>query len=161
MSIVDKLGRMFRPTSSRASDNEACPVPASPFPPLKIDYEDERIPSVAKVSIRRILACLQEVEAAMAREQVHGFSRVDLEQMREYHLPKLVKSYIDIPPASRGEIFRKTGKSASFILNESLEKMQAHVDEILKNLAQNDIDAFTNNIQFIGQRYNDQNDPFG
>lgn len=82
-----------------------------------------------------------------------------MEQMRDLHLPKLIKSYVDIPAEHRSEIFRTTGKSASFILNESLDKMQAKVDEILRNLAQKDLDAFSNNIKFIGQRYSDD-DPF-
>jgi hypothetical protein len=136
------------------------PVPAAPaIPPVEIDYEDDRVPSGAKERIRRILACLVDAEKAMAREQIPGFTQVDVIQMREQHLPKLVKSYIDIPAEHRSEIFRKTGKSASFILNESLDQMQHKVDEILRNLAQHDIDAFTNNTKFIGQRYSDNN-PF-
>ena len=95
----------------------------------------------------------------MAREQIPGFTRVDVDQLREQHLPKLVKSYIDIPPAHRSEIFRKSGKSASYILNDSLDQMQHKIDEILRNLAQHDLDAFTNNTRFIGERYA-SNDPF-
>ena len=162
MSIFDKLNRALFGSQGSASTTptNATPVPSSSLPPVIIDYEDERIPSPAKDRIRRILACLQQVEAAMGRETIPGFSRVDIEQMRSHHLPKLVKSYIDIPAAHRSEIFRKTGKSASFILNESLDKMQGRIDEILRNLAQHDIDAFTQNTQFIGQRYADEDNPF-
>lgn len=138
----------------------ARPMPAAPaIPPVNIDYEDGRIPGSARDRIRRILACLTEIENALAREDMPGFSRIDIDQMREQHLPKLVKSYIDIPEAHRSEIFRKTGKSASFILNDSLEQMQAKIDTILRNLAQKDIDAFTNNIRFVDERYTSQN-PF-
>lgn len=158
MSIIDRLTRLLGASAS-ARDPEAS-APPSVLQPVDVDYEDVRVPDTARAHVRRILACLLEVEAAMTREQVPGFSRIDLEQMRDHHLPKLIKSYIDIPSAHRSEIFRKTGKSASFILNESLDKMQARVDEIMKNLAQHDIDAFTNNIQFIGQRYKDDHDPF-
>ena len=82
--------------------------------------------------------------------------------MRDQHLPKLVLSYINIPPAHRGEIFRKTGKSASFILNEGLDKMQGSIDEIMRNLAQHDLDTFGTNIRFIEQRYSERgrSDPF-
>lgn len=138
----------------------ARPMPAAPaIPPVNIDYEDGRIPGSARDRIRRILACLTEIENALAREDMPGFSRIDIDQMREQHLPKLLKSYIDIPEAHRSEIFRKTGKSASFILNDSLEQMQAKIDTILRNLAQKDIDAFTNNIRFVDERYTSQN-PF-
>ena len=156
MSIIDRIGRML----AGAPPAPPPQSPTPPAPPPAIDYEDERIPESARDRIRRILACIAEVDKAMLREQVPGFSRIDMEQMRDVHMPKLVKSYIDIPADHRSEIFRKTGKSASFILNESLDKMQARIDEILKNLAQHDIDAFSNNTQFIGERYADEENPF-
>ncbi len=95
------------------------------------------------------------------REQVPSFSQVDTGLMRDVHLPKLIQSYIDIPVNHRGEIFRKTGKSASFLLGASLDRMQERVDEILRSLAQHDIDAFTNNTKFISERYSDDDNPFG
>ena len=161
VSVVDKLGRMIRGVAHRsdaAAEPESRNSPAPP--PAAFDYEDKRVPASARERIRRIQACIEGVDKAMAREQVPGFSRIDMEQMRDIHLPKLVQSYIDIPAEHRSEIFRKTGKSASFVLNESLDKMQARVDEILKNLAQQDIDAFTDNARFIGQRYADEGNPF-
>ncbi|WP_240700580.1 hypothetical protein [Sphingobium sp. MP9-4] len=162
LSIFDKLNRALfgAQNSPSTKPTNAISAAATPLPPAIIDYEDERVPGPAKDRIRRIHACLQQVEAAMERETIPGFSRVDVEQMRSHHLPKLVKSYIDIPALHRSEIFRKTGKSASFILNESLDKMQSRIDEILRNLAQHDIDAFTQNTQFIGQRYADEDNPF-
>lgn len=154
--IFSRIARAFSGTPAQ----NVPPIPAPPaIPPVQVDYEDERVPNGAKERIRRILACLIDAEKAMAREQIPGFTQVDVIQMREQHLPKLIKSYIDIPAEHRSEIFRKTGKSASFILNESLDQMQHKVDEILRNLAQHDIDAFTNNTKFIGQRYADNN-PF-
>lgn len=158
MSIVDRLSRLFNKTP-------VPPVPEdhrlpSPIPAIAVDYEDERVPSGAQDRIRRILASLEGVQVAMSREEIPSFNRVDIEQMRDLHLPKLVKSYIDIPAAHRSEIFRRTGKSASFKLNESLDQMQSKIDDILRNLAQHDIDAFTNNIKFIGQKYADDDDPF-
>lgn len=158
MSMFDRLNRLFGASASPAEAPP--PAPSSPADPVGFDFEDERIPDAARIKMRRVLACIEEVDKAMLREQVPGFSRIDMEQMRDIHLPKLAKSYIDIPPNYRGEIFRKTGKSASFILLESLDKMQLKMDEILKNLAQSDIDAFTQNAQFIGQRYADEDNPF-
>ncbi|MBF7015815.1 hypothetical protein QUC32_30385 (plasmid) [Novosphingobium resinovorum] len=160
MSEDGIFSRIARALSGTASPNTP-PTPLAPtIPPVQVDYEDDRVPNGAKERIRRIFACLVDAEKAMEREQIPGFTQVDVIQMREQHLPKLVKSYIDIPPDHRAEIFRKTGKSASFILNESLDQIQHKVDEILRNLAQHDIDAFTNNTRFISQRYADDN-PFG
>jgi hypothetical protein len=159
VGLFDSLKKMF---------GEAPPGPATPAPSPTggatgnvppVDYEDSRIPEGARERVRRVLACLHEVERMMDREQVQAVNRAELELMRSEHLPKLVRSYIDIPPSHRAEIFRKTGKSASFILDESLDKLQTRIDEIMKNLAQHDIDTFTNNVAFIGRRYSDQN-PF-
>lgn len=155
-SILSRIARAFSGTTAPIQPA----APAAPaIPPVAVDYEEDRVPDSSKERIRRILACITEVETAMAREQVPGFTRVDVDQMREQHLPKLVKSYIDVPAPHRAEIFRKTGKSASFILNESLDQMQHKIDEILRNLAQHDIDAFTNNTRFVGERYANNN-PF-
>ena len=157
MNFIDKLGKLFKPAVRPSGE----PVPGiAPLPRVEMNYEDKAVPVGARERIRRILACLHEIESVMAREQIPGFSRIDVEQMRDQHLPALVKSYINIPPAHRSEIFRKTGKSASYILDESLDQMQAKIDEILRNLAQSDIDAFTNNTRFIGQRYADEDNPF-
>ena len=159
MSEDSFLGRIARAFGGGTETPPPPPPAPAQIPAIAIDYEDPRVPGGAKDRIRRILACLSELEAAMQRMEVPGFTRIDIDQMRRQHLPKLVKSYIDIPEAHRPEIFRKTGRSASFILNESLDQMQHKIDEILRNLAQYDIDAFTNNTQFIGQRYSDTN-PF-
>lgn len=138
---------------------EPAPPPPVATPAPTMDYADNRIPTGAKERIARILNTLAQVEAAMAREPIPGITAIDLVQLRDQHLPTLVKSYIDIPPAHRSEIFRKTGKSASFILDEGLDQMQHRVDDIMRNLAQQDIDAFTNNTRFIGERYAGNN-PF-
>jgi hypothetical protein len=159
MSNDSFLARIAKALRGDAQPSPPPTPPAPAAPPVQFDYEDDRIPVSAKDRIRRILACLHEVDTALAREDMPGFSRVDIDQMREQHLPKLVKSYIDIPEAHRSEIFRKTGKSASFVLNGSLDQMQARIDTILRNLAQKDIDAFTNNTRFVGERYSDSN-PF-
>jgi hypothetical protein len=160
-SVLSLLGRL-----GRFLGGDAVPPPPSPAPAAKppaapaFDYSDDRIPDSAKAKIARILASIIEVETAMERESLPSFSRVDTDQMRDVHLPKLVQSYIDIPAAHRSEIFRKTGKSASFLLGQSLDTMQTRIDDMLRNLAQHDLDAFTNNTKFIGQRYADDDNPF-
>lgn len=156
MSMLRRLGRLL---GGGATEPAGTPQPAPAPPPF--DYSDERIPQTAQAKIAAILASIEAVEKAMEREQVPSFSQVDARQMRETHLPKLVQSYIDVPAAHRSEIFRKTGKSASFLLGASLDRMQERVDEILRNLAMHDIDAFTNNTRFINERYSDQDNPFG
>ena len=157
MGLFDSIRKMFA-----APEPGADPLPgAAPPAPRKpaFDYDDPRVPTGARDKVRTILSSLAEVEGMMDREQVQAVSRTEIELMRDEHLPKLVKSYIDIPSAHRAEIFRKTGKSASFIPEESLSTMQARIDEIARNLAQHDLDAFSSNAAFISRRYSD-NDPF-
>ncbi len=159
MGLFDSIRKMFAaPEPGSAPAPTAAPPPAPRKPAF--DYDDQRVPTGAREKIRTILSSLAEVEGMMDREQVQAVSRTEIELMRDEHLPKLVKSYIDIPSAHRAEIFRKTGKSASFILEESLGTMQARIDEIARNLAQHDLDAFSSNAAFISRRYSD-NDPFG
>lgn len=159
MGLMDSLRRMF------ASDAPAPPPSSASVPKTKpkkpkFNYEDDRVPDSAQERIHRILACLTEAEDLMEREHLPSDKRSEVELMRDEHLPKLVSSYVDIPASHRSEIFRKTGKSASFILDESLDTMQSRIDEILRHLAQHDLDAFENNAAFINRRYTD-NDPFG
>lgn len=155
MSLLGSLKKWI----SGAPEPGVAPSPAAPPPPA-VDYDDPRIPESAKERVTRILASLGEVEELMQRERVAPANQAEIRQMRAEHLPKLVASYIEIPPAHRAEIFRKTGQSASFILDQSLDTIQARVDAILRDLAQHDLDAFTNNAAFIGRRYTEQ-DPFG
>jgi len=160
VGLFDSLRKMFAapepaPGPSPVPPPAPVPVPCQPA----LDYDDERIPSGARRKIAGILAALAEIEAMMDREQVQAVSRTEIELMQGEHLPKLVQSYIDIPAAHRAEIFRKTGKSASFILEESLDAMQGRIDEIARNLAQHDLDAFASNVAFISRRYSDS-DPF-
>jgi hypothetical protein len=158
VGLFDSIRKMFAaPEPGSAPAPTAAPPPAPRKPAF--DYDDQRVPTGARDKIRTILSSLAEVEGMMDREQVQAVSRTEIELMRDEHLPKLVKSYIDIPSAHRAEIFRKTGKSASFILEESLGTMQARIDEIARNLAQHDLDAFSSNAAFISRRYSD-NDPF-
>lgn len=163
MSLFDSIRKMFAAPDPLPGGTGADPAPAaSPSPAARragFDYDDDRIPKGAREKVQAILAALSEVEAMMDREQVQAVSRTEIELMRDEHLPKLVKSYIDIPSAHRSEIFRKTGKSASFILEESLDTMRGRIDEIARNLAQHDLDAFSSNAAFISRRYSD-NDPF-
>jgi hypothetical protein len=158
VGLFDSLRKMFA-----APEPAAGPAPAPSAPPPApahgVNYDDERVPTPARKKIAEILAALEEVAAMMDREQVQAVSRTEIELMRDEHLPKLVKSYIDIPAAHRTEIFRKTGKSASFILEESLDTMKGRIDEIARNLAQHDLDAFSSNAAFISRRYSD-GDPF-
>ena len=126
----------------------AVPAPVVPF-----DYADTRIPDASRNHITKVLALIAEIEAGAAGEASWSPLLIEIRQLSEVHLPTLIKSYIDIPAAHRAEIFRKTGRSASFLLNEGLEKMNDRLRAMSLSLAQGNIDAFTSNMRFIDMRY--------
>lgn len=96
---------------------------------------------------------IAELETAAIGQAIAGPLLIEIRQLSEVHLPTLIKSYIDIPAAHRAEIFRKTGRSASFLLNEGLDKLADRLRAMSLSLAQNNIDAFTSTMRFIELRY--------
>ena len=137
------------PASERPSPAPApAAAAAAPF-----DYSDPRIPHASRSHVARVLALIADIEATASGEAGWNPLLIEIRQLSEVHLPKLIKSYIDIPPAHRAEIFRKTGRSASFLLNEGLEKMYDRLHAMSLSLAQGNLDAFTSNMSFIDLRY--------
>lgn len=133
------------------------PAPAPPPPPA-IDFDDKRIPAAAKEQAHVILGLIADLESRATGEGIVNTELIELEQMKTRYLPKLLVSYAEIPPEHRAEIFRSTGKSASFMLGERLDKMIERLREISRLLAQGHLDAFTANMQFIDTRFS--KDPF-
>lgn len=132
------------------------PLPSSdPRAPVAFDYEDERLPDGARPRILTIRTLIAEVEARAQTRGIAASDLIDLQQMRDNHLPTLLRSYVEIPTEHRAEIFRKTGHSASFILNEGLDKMATRLRGMSRSLAQGDLDAFSANMRFIDARYGD------
>lgn len=131
------------------------PAPPAPAPSPAIDPRDERIPDVCRPKLFQIIGMIEETETLAQRHAKFAQYVGEVRQMRDQHLPKLVTSYIDIPAQHRAEIFRRTGKSASFVLNEALDRMIKRLDEMGKSIASDDIDTFTQNLGFIEYRYGD------
>lgn len=142
------------PPQADSAPQPAPPVAAPPPPPVPpVDFSDERIPDTSRGRIEKLLAIIASTEAAATNEPAWCPILVELQQLREKHLPILLRSYIEIPAAHRAEVFRKTGRSASFALNEALDKMIERLNTLSQKLAQGNIDAFTSNLRFIDMRY--------
>lgn len=140
----------------------ATPVaPAATIPVLPpFDFADPRLPEAARTRAEHIR---HAIDALVARNAANDFNRPaisELAQMRDEHLPKLLRSYVEIPPEHRKEVFRKSGRSASYLLDESLGVIQSRVEEISGALARDDIEAFASNTDFISKRYSRAVDPF-
>lgn len=145
------------------SSPEAAPPAASPAPPPvpRVDFDDQRLPESARKEAKSIADVISRL---MAQADQSAFDRIvlgELVQLRDEHLPKLLRSYIDVPAEHRKEIFKKTGRSASFVLEEALGKMRARVEALSRDLAQSELDAFANNADFVSRRYGKVEDPFG
>ena len=66
---------------------------------------------------------MEAIDSLLGTGDKSQFDRIvlgELVQMRDEHLPKLLRSYVEVPPQYRKEIFKNTGRSASFLLEEAL-----------------------------------------
>jgi len=127
-------------------------APAAPAKPA-FDYDDPRIPETATTRIAIVRSLIADIEARAATEDLWSPILLEIRQMGDVHLPSLLQSYIDIPAAHRAEIFRRTGRSASYVLNDGLDKMADRLRAMSLSLAQGNIDAFTSTMRFIDMRY--------
>lgn len=154
-SFLDWLRALFG--FARSAPPPEAPVPvALPAPkPTQPSYEeayDGRLPESSMMRVRQIHALLTELEQR-SHSQALFESSAELQRIKMHHLPSLLESYASIPPQHRAEIFRLTGRSASFQLNERLDKILDHLNDMSRQLARGHLDAFSENIRFIDMRY--------
>jgi hypothetical protein len=135
------------------------PRPAPGPPRLNFDLNDERIPESTRDLAMLIVNQVADLEERAAGRGLANELK-ELDRIRAVHLPRLLQSYVDIPPEHRADVFRETGRSASFLLNERLEKMAARLREISKMLARDNVNAFSTNIGFIDRQYGSLESPF-
>lgn len=166
MSLARFFDRLLAALAGGDEPSRDAPAPAprpdAPPPATRIEFDldDPRVPETSRRRVETVRTLLAEVEARAAAKGIAGSAVIDLRQMRDNHLPGLLKSYVEIPAEHRAEIFRKTGHSASYILNDGLDQMAARLREMSRELAQGDIEAFAVNMRFIETRYGEQYSPF-
>jgi len=138
------------------------PAPSAPPPerdPLEETMHDERLPDS---SLERVLAIRSLIAELDRRAHECGlFDEMhELQRLKTGHLPSLLLSYVEIPPEHRAEVFRETGRSASFLLNERLDKILARLHEMSRQLARGNLNDFAQNIRFVDMQYGSSNNPF-
>lgn len=142
------------PTSAEegaAPTNAAAGADVSAEAPIDVSVDDRLPPSsLDRVYAIRAMASDLELQCQQGGMVVE---MVELERLRTSHLPVLLRSYVAIPPGHRAEVFRETGRSASFILNERLDKILARLHEMSRQLARGNLDEFTQNIRFVDMNY--------
>jgi hypothetical protein len=144
---------------SPAPEPSPAPLPPAPPPGPRVDLNDERIPESSRDRVGLIMSLVADLEERASQRGL-ATERTELERIGSVHLPRLIQSYVDIPPEHRAEVFRETGRSASFLLNERLDKMTSRLREISKMLARDNLDAFSTNMQFIDRHYGSSDSPF-
>ena len=153
---ADRAWSGERPTTEPGATSPAPSPPSSadPNPPEPhVTPDDARLPDTSRPKIARLVALMAEIEERSENDALLVSALTEVRQMRDVHLPQLVASYAEIPPTHRKEIFRKTGHSASYNLNEAFDRMIARLESLSATLAQEDLDSFSNNLRFIEQRY--------
>lgn len=132
--------------------------PATRAPSIAAD--DPRLPDASRPRVARLLSLIADIEARSQGDPLMVSALTEVRQMRDTHLPQLIASYAEIPAAHRAEIFRQTGRSASYNLNQGFDRMIARLEALSRSLAQEDLDSFADNLRFIEQRYG-KDDPLG
>lgn len=136
----------------QAPEEQAALPPAAPAAAADDTSCDDRLPDSSLAKVQEIRRMLSELDQR-ARERSLFDEKLELERLRSKHLPALLRSYADIPPEHRAEIFRETGRSASFLLNERLDKITGRLEEMSRQLARGNLDAFSENIRFVDTKY--------
>lgn len=162
-SFLDRLLAFFGfgdREPAAAEEPGAPPLPAPSAAPVADDtVNDDRLPpsALARVKkIRTLLAALEEqAETRCLFEETS-----EIRRLKSNHLPRLLQSYVDIPPEHRPEIFRETGRSASYLLNERLDKILERLQEMSRQLARGNLNAFAENIRFVDVQYGVSGSPF-
>jgi hypothetical protein len=148
-SWLSKLFAWLRPADPAPAQEAPSPRAPIPFP---VSIDEARIPTAAREKVAQIKALLTDLEGRCAGGAGAG-EFDELRRISTVHLPRLIQSYVEIPPEYRAEVFRETGRSASYILAEQLDKLLGRLREISRMLAQGDVDAFNQNVRFIDMQY--------
>lgn len=147
--LFDRMASWLAGPTSAAPPATAAPVPTPPA----LEPEDPRLPDTSRPRVARLVSLIADIEARSQEHALLVSALTEVRQMRDTHLPQLVKSYAEIPPAHRADIFRQTGRSASYNLNAALDKMIARLETLSSAMAKDDIDSFADNLRFIEHRY--------
>lgn len=141
-----------RPPAEPASTLTPMPDRTAPVaPPAPLDLS--RVPAAVRDRVATIQRLIGELEGRAADRGLAGSELAELGQIGALYLPRLLQSYAEIPAQHRAEIFRDTGRSASFLLGERLDKIIDRLNEISRDFARGHLDAFSDNMRFIDLRY--------
>jgi len=166
--IQDMLKGIFGAPASPASPPRIEPTPmapaiaapAEPTPAAPRASEHARLPTVARPVVEDIEAKIERILKTLGPVDMGDMTQREMTELRDVHLPALIVSYVDIPPDHRAKIFKEKGKSASYVLKDSLEIIAGRLDGTIAKLAEREISSFDDANRFITDRYGNREDPF-
>lgn len=130
--------------------------------PVSSDPDMEGLPDGVRPLVRTINDKIMMIDRRIGQDVLGQPLIIEVEQIRDRHMPKLLRSYVEIPADHRREIFNKTQKSASVHLAESLRAIEERLDDISKDLSREHLDTFEDNARFITRTYGrGGSDPLG
>jgi hypothetical protein len=151
-SLLTSLGLgATTPEEDDASTDAAVGPDVPAEPPIDVSIDD-RLPQSSRDRVYAIRALAADLEL-QCRQGSMIAEMIELQRLRTAHLPVLLRSYVAIPAAHRAEVFRETGRSASFILNERLDKILGRLHEMSRQLARGNLNEFTQTIRFVDMNY--------
>lgn len=112
-----------------------------------LDRCDE-LPGRALSAADRVIARLRELEPHLGSLEPEGMLAGDARRLICQHLPKLVDSYLDLPPSARS-----AGSEASRRVTESLEIVAGELDHLLDQCCRDRHLSFETQHRFIETRY--------
>lgn len=152
-SILTRLKQLLTGESPAIDPAPPAPPPRPPAATASYDYNDPRTPDASQARIAAIRALMTEIERQATLTDGGRDALEEARRIEQVYVPKLMTSYFAIPAAHRAEIFRATGKSASFQLNERLDTLHARLAAISQGFARGQIDTFAINLGFIDDRF--------
>ena len=138
---------------------EAPPPEVVAAPPPRAS-ENQRLPTVVRPVVEAIESKIDRILATIGPVGLGDTTPREMTDLRDLHLPALIASYVDIPADHRAQIFREKGKSASYVLKDSLEVISGRLDGQIADLAKREISSFDDANRFIADRYGTREDPF-
>ena len=130
--------------------------PAAPLDELAARAEDaliercSELPGRALPAADAIIARLHEIQPHLAGVERNPMLAGDARRLICQHLPKLVDTYLDLPPSARAP-----GSEASTRLTESLGIVAQELDHLLDQCCRDRHLSFETQSRFIESRYKD------
>ena len=108
----------------------------------------DELPTRALPAADAIVARLAELQPHLGRLEPHSLAAGDARRLICEHLPKLVDTYLELPPAMRGP-----QAESSLRFTESLNLVAEELDHLLETCCRDKQLSFDTQHRFIESRY--------